>query len=42
MSSRTSLDTAIRRLSAGRDGHVPPSPDRDVTSLSGLTAFIDA
>ena len=36
------LDTAIRRLSAWRDSHVPPAPDRDVTSLSDLTAFIDA
>jgi len=34
------LDTAIRRLSAGRDGHALP-PDRDIASLSDLTAFIN-
>jgi len=34
------LDTAIRRLSAGRDGHALP-PDRDIASPSDLTAFIN-
>ena len=34
-------DTAIRRLSAGRDGHAPLSPDREIRDNADLTAFID-
>ena len=34
-------DTAIRRLSIERDGHLPPPPSRDISSTAGLTAFLD-
>ena len=34
-------DTAIRRLSMGRDGHTPPGPDREMRDNADLTAFID-
>jgi uncharacterized protein (TIGR03083 family) len=34
-------DTAIRRLSAGRDGHVPLAPDHEIRDNADLTAFID-
>lgn len=35
------LDTAVRRLSAGRDGHQMPRLDHPVTTTSDLTAFIN-
>ena len=35
------LDTAIRRLSGGRDGHQAPPPDREIATTSDLTAFIN-
>ena len=35
------LDTAIRRLSRGRDGHRAPPPDREIATTSDLTAFIN-
>lgn len=35
------LDTAVRRLSGGRDGHRVPPPDHDIATTSDLTAFIN-
>lgn len=35
------LDTAIRRLSGGRDGHQAPRPDREIATTSDLTTFIN-
>jgi uncharacterized protein (TIGR03083 family) len=34
-------DTAIRRLSAARDGHAPLSPDPEIRDNADLTAYID-
>ncbi len=35
------IDTALRRLSAGRDGVVLSTPDRPITNERELTAFIN-
>lgn len=34
-------DTAIRRLSASRDGHLPPPPALEPRTMADLTAYID-
>jgi len=35
------LDTALRRISAGRDGHRPPGPPAPITSYGELVAFLN-
>lgn len=35
------LDTACRRLSGARDGHVPPPPSNPITNRAELVAFLD-
>jgi len=35
------LDTAFRRLSFGRDGHLPPPPPHPIGSYRDLVAFLD-